>query len=245
MTNKLIVAPTMKAWVEQAVDHIVGQAKRAIQSKGRFSLVLSGGSTPKPVYQRLAEQDVSQQVNWGNIFLFWGDERGVPPNHPESNYRMAKESLLDHVPIPADNIFRIRGELPPAQAAEDYESRIKTFFTANEKRFDCILLGLGEDGHTASLFPGTPGLTVADRWVVENPHPATGSWRITLTYPAINATRSLLFLVTGENKAAIAADCIQNPNSPPDYPAKKITGSETRPIWLLDQTAASHIIGVN
>ena len=245
MKNNIIIANSMNVWIERGVDWILNQASISIRDQGRYALVLSGGSTPKPIYERLAQLEVSQQLDWRKIYIFWGDERCVPPDDPQSNYLMAKETLLDHVGIPPENIFRINGELDPPDAAREYEQVIRTFFSQGEARFDTILLGLGEDGHTASLFPGTPGLEVRDRRVVENPHPYSNTWRVTLTYPAINTARNILFLVAGKNKAQVAAESILNPDSPPNYPAKNITGSENPPFWLLDQGAAANLINIS
>jgi 6-phosphogluconolactonase len=245
MKDNILIANSMDAWIKWGAEWISNQASISIRDRGRYSLVLSGGGTPKPVYQRLSQLLVSQQIEWRKFFIFWGDERCVPPDDPQSNFRMAKETLLDDVAIPPENIFRIKGELDPAEAAQDYEQRISDFFSQGASRFDTILLGLGEDGHTASLFPGTPGLEVRDRLAIENPHPYSGSWRVTLTYPTINASHSILFLVAGKNKAQVTAECIQNPDNPPDYPAKNITGSENPPSWLLDKDAASNLINIS
>jgi 6-phosphogluconolactonase len=152
---------------EAAARKFATRAAEAIEDHGRFAVVLAGGSTPKATYEILA-RDYADRVDWSNVHVFFGDERGVPPDHEGSNYRMAREALLDHVP--AGSVHRMQGELPPDEAAEAYEQELRDFFGSNElPRFDLILLGTGGDGHTASLFPETSALEVHDRWVVANP----------------------------------------------------------------------------
>jgi 6-phosphogluconolactonase len=169
--------------------------------------------------------------------VFFGDERSVPPHHEDSNLKMASEVLLDHVPV--GNVHRIRGELPPEEAAEAYEEELRTFFqTEDVPRFDLILLGLGADGHTASLFPQTPALEVQDRWVVANPVPRLDTTRITLTIPVINAARAVIFLIEGEDKAEAVREVLEGDPDPHAYPAKLVQ-SPGGPEWMLDRSAAS------
>ncbi|MBN2043501.1 MAG: 6-phosphogluconolactonase [Anaerolineales bacterium] len=238
-TPRILTVPTPIKWAQTAADLIIEQARLAFQARSSWSFVLSGGSTPKPVYLALAAR--KEQIDWAKTYIFWGDERCVPPDDPDSNYRTAREAFLDQIPIPAQNIFRILGEISPQAAAQDYQGTLDAHFYKTERRFDTLLLGLGEDGHTASLFPGTPALAENKKLVVPNTNPHNNTDRVTLTYPAINSARSIIFLVSGENKAAIVADVIQNPTSPPDYPAKKVTGTDSAPIWVLDQAAASRL----
>lgn len=241
MTNPRILSiPTPAKWAETAAELIIKQANAAVEARGSWSLVLSGGSTPRPVYQAIAVR--KEQINWDHTYIFWGDERCVPPDDPNSNYRMAKETFLEDVQIPQQNIFRILGEIPPETAAQDYQGTIDAHFYKTEKRFDTLLLGLGDDGHTASLFPDMDTLAEENFWVAANRNPHNQTERVSLTFPAINSSRSIIFLVTGENKANIVADVIQNPTAPPDYPAKRVTGLDTPPIWILDQAAASQLI---
>jgi len=240
MSNpRILVIPTPSKWVQTAADLIIEQAQAAIQTRGSWSLVLSGGGTPKPVYQALVTR--KDEIDWKNTFIFFGDERCVPPDHPESNYRMAKETFLDNVPIEQQNIFRMIGEITPDSAAQDYQGMIDAHFYKAEKCFDTILLGLGDDGHTASLFPGEPALKEDNAWVTPSQNPHTQTDRITLTFPAINAARSIIFLVSGENKAGVIANVIHNSTESPDYPAKRVTGTNTAPTWVLDLAAASKI----
>ena len=198
--------------------------------------MLAGGSTPKATYEILA-RDYADRIDWSNVHVFFGDERTVPPDHEDSNYRMAREALLDHVPV--GSVHRMQGELPPGEAAEAYEQDLRNFFGAEEvPRFDLILLGTGPDGHTASLFPETSALEVHDRWVVANPVLKLDTTRITLTVPVINAARAVYFLVAGEGKARPVAEILEGDPDPREYPASLIQ-PQGGPEWMLDQPAAS------
>ena len=179
--------------------------------------------------------------DWSKWFIFWGDERCVPPNDDESNFRMAKLAFLDQTTIPQKNIHRMMGEIDPINAAHLYEEEINKFFLKKEKRFDTILLGVGNDGHTASLFPGVNALQEKKHWVSISQHPDSGMKRITLTYPAINQSRNIIFLVKGSEKSKVIADIINNPNNDPYYPAKGITGKENPPEWIIDTAAAGKL----
>ena len=219
-----------------AAREFAAGAEEAIEERGRFAVVLAGGSTPETLYGILA-RDYSDRIDWSKVYVFFGDERAVPPHHEDSNLKMASEVLLDHVPVA--NVHRIKGELSPEEAAEAYEEELRTFFqTEDVPRFDLILLGLGADGHTASLFPWTPALEVQDRWVVANPVPRLDTTRITLTVPVINAALAVYFLVEGEDKAEAVREVLEGDADPRAYPAKLIQppgGSE----WMLDRSAAS------
>jgi 6-phosphogluconolactonase len=219
-----------------AAREFAARAKEAIEERGRFAVVLAGGSTPEAMYGILA-RDYMDRIDWSRIYVFFGDERSVPPHHEDSNLKMASEVLLDHVPV--GNVHRMRGELPPDQAAEAYEEELRMFFrTEDVPRFDLILLGLGADGHTASLFPETPALEVHDRWVVANPVPRLDTTRITLTIPVINAARAVIFLVEGEDKAETVREILEGDADPRAYPAKLIH-PPGGPEWMLDWSAAS------
>jgi 6-phosphogluconolactonase len=219
-----------------AAREFAGRAEKAIEGRGRFAVVLAGGSTPETTYGILA-RDYIDQIDWSKVYVFFGDERSVPPHHEDSNLKMASEVLLDHVPV--GNVHRIRGELPPEEAAQAYEEELRTFFrTEDVPRFDLILLGVGADGHTASLFPETPALEVHDRWVVANPVPGLDTTRITLTVPVINAARAVIFLVAGENKAEALRKILEGDADPRVYPAKLVQPSRGRK-WMVDQSAAS------
>jgi 6-phosphogluconolactonase len=219
-----------------AVREFAARAEEAIEERGRFAVVLAGGSTPETMYGILA-RDYMDRIDWSKVYVFFGDERSVPPHHEDSNLKMASEVLLDHVPV--GNVHRMRGELPPEEAAEAYEEELRTFFQMEDvPRFDLILLGLGADGHTASLFPETPALEVHDRWVVANPVPRLDTTRITLTLPVVNVARAVIFLVEGEDKAEALREVLAGDADPRAYPAKLIQ-PPGGPEWMLDRSAAS------
>jgi 6-phosphogluconolactonase len=219
-----------------AAREFAARAEEAIEERGRFAVVLAGGSTPETMYAILA-RDYMDRIDWNRVYVFFGDERSVPPHHEDSNHKMASEVLLDHVPVA--NVHRMRGELPPDEAAEAYEEELRTFFRTDDvPRFDLILLGIGADGHTASLFPETSAIEVDDRWVVANPVLKLDTTRITLTIPVINAARAVIFLVAGGDKAEALGEILEGDADPRAYPARLIQ-PPGGPQWLLDQGAAS------
>lgn len=220
---------------EAAAREFAAKAAEAIEEHGRFAVVLAGGSTPKAMYGILA-RDYSDSIDWSKVHVFFGDERTVPPDHEDSNYRMAREALLDHIRV--GSVHRMRCELTPDEAASAYEEQLREFFGSEElPRFDLILLGIGGDGHTASLFPETPALEVRDRWVVANPVPKLDTIRTTLTIPVINAARSVAFLVAGEDKAEALKEILEGDADPRKYPARLIQ-PPGGPDWMLDRAAA-------
>jgi 6-phosphogluconolactonase len=211
----------------------------AIRSRGKFSVALSGGSTPRGLHQELVT-DFSSRLPWDKVFFFWGDERHVPPESSDSNYRMAKETLLAKLPIPAENIFRIPAELPDAkEVAKKYEQTLEKFFhpTGNScPRFDFILLGMGPDGHTASLFPGTAALEEKDRLVAANWIEKLNTFRITLTFPVLNSAASVMFLVSGDEKAEMARRALKEPAA--NLPCQRVRPENGELLWYLDKGAA-------
>lgn len=220
---------------EAAAWSFMEQARKAIKASGRFAVVLAGGSTPKRAYEVLAKKyGEPGDLDWGKVHAFFGDERTVPPDNEDSNYRMAHEALLSHVPV--GSVHRMRGELDPAEAAALYEEELEEFF-GGMPRFDLVLLGIGEDGHTASLFPGTLALEVSDRWVVENPVGEMDTVRLTLTVPVINAAKRVVFLVAGEGKADALKEILEGDADPRSYPARLIQPT-SGPVWMLDRAAA-------
>lgn len=221
-----------------AAREFATRAAKAIEERGRFAVVLAGGSTPRTTYEILA-RDYAGEIDWRRVHVFFGDERTVPPDHDDSNYRMAREALLDHVPL--GSVHRMRGELPPDEAAAAYEEDLRGFFETEEfPRFDLILLGIGADGHTASLFPETSALEVHDRRVVANPVLKLDTTRITLTVPVINAAKSVVFLVAGEDKAPALGEILEGDADPRQYPAKLVEPSGG-PDWMLDRAAAQSL----
>jgi 6-phosphogluconolactonase len=232
------VLPSTAAIAAEAATRIEQIAEAAIELNGRFSIGLAGGSTPKTLYQLLAEK-YRAAIQWAKVEVFFGDERCVPPDHADSNYRMARETLLGQVPIPRDNLYRMRGEIDPQEAAKEYGVMLKEKF--GDGGLDVILLGLGEDAHTASLFPGTEALNEAKHRCVANyaEHSTTGkSWRLTLTAPFINRSHQVLFLVVGENKADALRHVLEGETDPQRYPAVLIRPQSGKLTWLIDPAAA-------
>ena len=232
-----MVLPTPEALAQDAARRFAQAASDAVHSHGGFVVALSGGATPRGLYERLATPPYDSAVPWSLVQVFWSDERCVPPDDVASNYRMAREALLAHVPIRAENVHRMRGEDVPALAAEAYERTLRTALQTPGARVDLILLGLGEDGHTASLFPGAD-VPDGDRWVVARLDGTRSQWRVTLTPVLINAAAEILFLVSGEAKAAIVHRVLEGPPRPRELPAQLITPSRGRILWLLDAAAA-------
>ena len=245
------VFETVRALTDEAAETVATAADRAIRSTGRFVVALSGGSTPAALYARLATPPYSARIDWSRVHVFFGDERCVPPDDPASNYRMAREHLLDQVPIPASQVHRIHGEDDPTPAAAAYERELRTELatadgpprTAPGARFDLVLLGLGPDGHTASLFPGSAAAREHQRWVIA--HRVAGApgapWRITITRPVIEAAAEVTFLVAGGEKAAMLLRVLEGPYEPDVLPAQAIAPSTTRVRWLVDAAAAAEL----
>ena len=225
-----------------AAEEFVAVGRAAIGAHGRFSVALSGGSTPKALYSLLASNYAT--FAWNRVFLFFGDERHVPPTDPESNYRMVHEALLTKVPVPAENIFRVAAENPDADAAASaYEAQLRKFFElkAGEfPRFDLILLGMGPDGHTASLFPDSKALDEQSRLVVANWVAKFNANRLTFTFPVINRAAEVLFLACGADKAAILQQVLEAKNAPP-LPSQRVQPSDGKLLWMLDEAAAAKL----
>ena len=234
--------PSAAALAEAAAARFVAAAGDAIDSHGQFVVALSGGSTPRDTYLLLGTEALVSRVMWSRVQVLWGDERCVPPDHIESNYRMARETLLERVPIPAANVHRVHGEDDPATAAEVYEATLRALLrTPAGARIDLVLLGLGEDGHTASLFPGSAAVHEQTRWAMVTQAAAPSMWRITLTPPVINAAAEVLFLVSGGAKAGILRRVLEGTRRPQDLPAQAIAPSNGRVRWCVDAAAAADL----
>jgi 6-phosphogluconolactonase len=228
----------------EALSHAAGgffvqQARQAAQAKGWFSVVLSGGHTPQRTYELLAGQPYRERVAWGQLHVFWGDERCVPGNDPRSNARMAREALLDHVPIPASQIHPMDCNQEPRRAAARYEDLLRDFFVDEPPRFDLVFLGLGENGHTASLFPGTPVLDEQEKWVSDVAAAGQDLDRITLTAPVINRAAVVVFLVAGASKASVLREVLQGPADPRRLPAQLIQPEDGNLHWFIDREASA------
>lgn len=236
------VVPGKEALAEEAARLFAVAAQTAVAEHGRFRVALSGGSTPQALFSLLAQAPYAEGIPWQRVDIFWGDERLVPPDDPGSNYYHARRLLLDHVPVVAANIHRIRGERAPQAAVADYEEQLQAQAGPGRAwpRFDLALLGLGADGHTASLFPGSPA-TEAPVITVTADYEDRPAARLSLTPPVFNDARHILFLVSGADKAAALAATLQGPYDPQQYPAQRIGTAETQPLWLVDEAAAGHL----
>ena len=238
MGSEIKIATDAATLARDAAREFQRLAEAAVQEHGRFSVALSGGNTPRSVYSILASEH--KELPWNRIHIFFGDERHVPPDHPDSNFRMASESLLSKVPIPEKNIHRVHAELDAEAAAAEYEQQLSSFFQPKDHdwpRFDLIFLGIGEDGHTASLFPGSKALSETSRRVVANWVEKFKTFRITFTFPVLNHAAEVAFLVSGSGKAQILSEVLR-PGSE-KYPAQRIQPENGRLLWLIDRDAGS------
>jgi 6-phosphogluconolactonase len=229
---------------QAAADELIKTATDAIAQRGRFTIVLSGGSTPKSLYALIAA-NAANSLPWDKVFFFWGDERHAGPHDPDSNYRMVDESILSKIPVPPGNVFRVLAENPDAAAAADaYEQTLRKFFDVEPgkfPRFDLVLLGLGPDGHTASLFPETAALAEKSRLVVANWVEKLNTHRITLTLPVLNEAAEVAFLVSGIDKAAALHEVLEGKAPAEKYPSKLIQPAHGKLIWFVDRAAASEL----
>ena len=237
---QLEVFPDTQSLAEAAARHFVDQAHKNISTHGQFNVALSGGTTPRVMHSILAAA-FRDEVDWSKVCFFWGDERSVPPDHPGSNYHMAYETLLKPLSIDSQQIHRIQAELSPEEAAHKYEQAIRHHLHDKSTRLDLIFLGMGDDGHTASLFPGTNALDENENWVVTNQIEKLNTWRITLTAPFINAAKQVTFLVAGESKASALKKVLEGPRETTTYPSQLIQPNNGSLLWLLDQAAASQL----
>jgi 6-phosphogluconolactonase len=241
------VFPDRQALIDGAAAHIAELAANAIGARGGFTLALSGGNTPQPVYSLLATAPYVKSIDWSLVQIFFGDERCVPPDDQRSNYHMARRALLDQVPLPMDNVHRIRGEDNPEEAAAKYITALQKIFGgksgagAPDAGFDLILLGMGDNGHTASLFPGLPAVTERSQWVVAQYVEVAGMWRVTMTPTLINAARNVTFLVSGSDKADVLSRVIEGPHQPIVLPSQAIKPANGQLRWFLDAPAAAHL----
>lgn len=222
-----------------AAEKFVSIANQAIETNGSFAVALAGGSTPKSLYRLLASDEFKNKIDWSKVFFFFGDERNVAPDDAESNFRMANENLFSPMQIAEENIFRWRTELEDARLiAEEYEKTLSKFFKTGFPNFDLILLGMGGDGHTASLFPFTEALNETERIAVANPVEKLDTIRFTLTFPVINNARNVIFLVKGADKAETLQAVLHGEFQPEKYPAQSVKPIAGNLFWLVDREAA-------
>jgi 6-phosphogluconolactonase len=253
LTAALEVYPDPLALARAVADQFADLASRSVAARGRFLVALAGGSTPLEAYRLLASPGLASQVDWSRVHLLWGDERCVSPDHPDSNYRMAREALLDRVPVQEGSVHRIRCELEPEVAAAEYERELRALAAGPGRpsagdggavlRLDLVLLGMGEDGHTASLFPGTPAVEERERWVVAQHVPAVGAWRVTLTPVILNAAGTVTIVVSGSGKAGRLHRALTSPPQPRTLPVQAIQPKSGRLRWMVDAGAAALMSG--
>ena len=230
------VLETNELALDYAARHFLQSAQKAIKERGQFLVALSGGHTPKAIFERLLKPAFKTDLDWSKVKLFWGDERAVPPEHPDSNYKMAMESAFSKLPLNPNHIYRLRGEGDLEKEAKRYEECLKA-----EGPLDLIMLGMGDDGHTASLFPHTKALDIAGSLVVANFVPQKDCWRLTFTYEGLHFSRSLVFYVFGENKALKVNEVLKGPYDFHALPSQKVGTASVKALWLLDKKAASKL----
>jgi 6-phosphogluconolactonase len=240
--SNIRVLENVKEVARAAANCFVDIAQSSISALGRFSVVLAGGSTPRRTYELLASEEYRKRITWPKVHIFFGDERCVPPTDATSNYRMADEAMISLLPIPPQNIHRMAGEGDAVANASLYQSDLQTFFDeARWPRFDLVLLGMGDDGHTASLFPGTRALSEQEAWVLANWVEKLNAYRITLTAPAINHAANVVFLVTGVGKANSLLQVLRGARDPQKLPAQLIHPMDGSLLWLVDEAAAGDL----
>ncbi|MBC7932383.1 MAG: 6-phosphogluconolactonase [Rubrivivax sp.] len=241
-TPNVQVFDDAEAVARAAARRIARLASESIAARGTFSVALSGGSTPKAIFELLAADEFRTQIAWRSVHVFFGDERTVAPDHADSNYRMAKEAMLARVPLPDENVHRINGVGDAAANASEYESDLRAFLgDSTWPRLDLVMLGMGDDGHTASLFPETTALKEERQWVAANWVEKFNTWRITLTAPAINAARNVLFLITGAGKADRLREVLKGERETSRLPSQLIAPSEGALEWFVDRAAAAKL----
>lgn len=239
------INPSPAELARAAAERFISTVSGAQRQGGSARIALSGGSTPRALFTLLASAEYADKLDWQTVDIFWGDERTVPPDHADSNYRMAHETLLSKLPVPEARIHRMRGEIDPVAAAADYSLVLQQVFELAETgaipRFDLILLGLGPDGHTASLFPHTSALDVRDQLVVANPVPQQQTTRLTLTVPVLLAAAQIHFLVAGSDKAPAVHLALEGEWNPAETPSQYLRQANGQVTWLLDSAAATHL----
>jgi 6-phosphogluconolactonase len=234
-TLKVFETPDLMS--EAAAEFIVHIAAESIAARGKFTIALSGGNTPGKLYSLLSSASYRERIDWKKTFVFWGDERCVPLDSERNNAHMAKTLLLDKIEIPSANIYPMPVDLEPAEAAKKYEETLKDFFGKDLPSFDLILLGLGDNGHTASLFPYTSVLIETHHWIKEVHVEEQKEWRITMTVPLINQAAHIAFLVSGKEKAEILQTVLNGPYQPDMYPAQLIKPADGHLLWFTDKSA--------
>jgi 6-phosphogluconolactonase len=242
MNTKIRISKDLESLSHKAAELFIEQAAKAIDERDQFLTALNGGSTPTRLFQLLAT-DYHEQINWDKVHIFWGDERCVPPDDPGSSYGQARDALLSRVPLPDSNVHRIKGELEPAEASRDYTLTLRKFAapSLDFPHFDLVYLGMGEDGHTASLFPGSPVDVTESTLAVTAYYQDRPANRVTLTQLVFNQARIVAFMATGEKKAITLAEVLSDRYNPDLYPAQRIDSKDGQLIWLVDKYAAGKL----
>jgi 6-phosphogluconolactonase len=241
---EVVVLSDLDAVTQEAAQRWLEIANAAVTERGEFTVALAGGNTPRPLYERMATSPWSEQAPWGQTFIFFGDERRVPPDHADSNYWMAHEALLKHVPIPMEQVFRMDGQGLARSAVREYQRVLERHFALARRefpRFDLVLLGMGADGHTASIFPGTRAVSDLTNMVVAYDVPQLGVERITLGLSVINNARHIIFLVSGQSKASALESVLHGEYRPSTYPAQAVKPHDGSLTFLVDREAASDL----
>ncbi|MBI5747322.1 MAG: 6-phosphogluconolactonase [Nitrospirae bacterium] len=241
--SEIVVAHDLEDLCERAAVRVAQYITNRVQASGRAAIALSGGTTPRRLYERLATGKYGQAIPWGHVYLFWGDERCVPPDHPDSNYKMAYDTLISKIPIPKENVYRMPAERSDhVEAALEYEKRMRMFFGLSGDgwpRFDFVLLGIGADGHTASLFPGSSALAEKKQWVAATYIEKLKVYRLTLTPEVFNCSAQVIFMAAGKEKAPVMKDLFMVERRSNRYPFQEIRPHEGELIFFLDQAACS------
>lgn len=235
----IVIPGDYEAALTFSVEHFIEAANKCIQDHGYFAVALSGGSSPKAIFQRLAQSEYNKRIDWKKVLLFWSDERSVASDHPDSNYHMAMEAGFKNLPIPKDQIFRMQAEDNIEEHALEYERLILTKIPS--KKLDFVMLGMGEDGHTASLFPKTHGLHTTQRVVIANFVPQMNTWRMSLTFECINQAAYIVLYVFGKSKAKILKKVLTSPYDPDNLPVQRVGTPAHKALWIVDCDAASEL----
>lgn len=234
--RQILIPGDELATLDVSVRHFVSEAREAIQTNGAFRVALSGGNTPKKIFEKLSQPPYKEQIDWSKVWLFWSDERSVPPENEESNYKMAMDSGLKSLPIPKQQIHRMVAEDKIEENALKYEQLLKSH------PLDLVMLGMGEDGHTASLFPSTEGLKATDRLVIANYVPQKNTWRMSLTFDAINSAKSIAIYVIGASKKHTLKEVFSTEENPDRFPIQKIGNKEHKALWIIDEAAGAELM---
>ncbi len=237
MNKNIHAYPNKEKLVAATTERIADCMEQAIQKNGLCNMALSGGKTPGGIFSLLASNPYRDRLDWSRLHIFWGDERMVPPEHQDSNFRLVRETLLDHIKMPDENVHRMRGEIAPEEAAAEYAELLHDHFKDSPPCFDLMLLGLGEDGHTASLFPETDAVEECEKHAVAVFVPKLDAWRVTLTLPVLNAARKILFLVSGKSKSKMVQRIMSNKQPAKEIPATMVNPQNGEIHWMMDSEA--------